>query len=66
MDENEIRAAIAEQEEYLKRVRSCQDVLGTAHAFRPHGRPGTKQAFSACVVCSVTETRDDYAAKNGT
>jgi hypothetical protein len=63
-----VREAIAEQEEHLKRIRSCGGILGRSHAFRPHGRPGPDgsipmvDVISRCIACGVTETPQDYRA----
>ena len=57
---NWVQAAIAEQEEHIKRVSSCMGTLGRSHAFRPHGRPGTAGVVMRCVVCGVTGSREDY------
>ena len=63
--------ALAEQEEYLKRQRSCSDVPGKPHAFRPHGRPSPDGSianaalWSQCVACGVTASGADYARKVG-
>lgn len=64
-----IHEAVAEQEEYIKRIRSCQDVVGRGHVFRTFGRPtadGTipgAKMWSGCIVCGVTETAADFAIK---
>lgn len=68
MNQIEIEAAIAEQEEHVKRSRSCNGEIGRAHAFRPFGRSGptiraSRMTWSACIVCGVTETSEDYARK---
>lgn len=72
MSQDEIKAALAEQEEHVKRSTSCQGVIGKSHAFRPHGTPVSREQYaagrrrrlySACVVCGVTETPRDYEAK---
>lgn len=66
MDESEIREAIAQQEEHLKRSKSCREVPGTAHSFSTFGAPSTDRTIAssamwqACIVCGVTETDDDY------
>ena len=70
MSEAEIAEAIAEQEEHIRRVQSCRGVsgnlvVGSAHQWRRHGNPRTKAAFEACVLCGVTRTREDYAARKG-
>ncbi len=63
MNESEVKAAIASQEEYLKRERSCSGVLGKSHSWRRYGNPATRKPYEACVVCDVTRTADDYAVK---
>lgn len=55
-----VAEAVAAQEEYLKRVRSCCGELGAGHAFRRFGRPGRQRAVVRCVVCGVTQTREDF------
>ena len=62
MSEFEVPAAIAEQEEYIKRQKSCGEVLGKSHRFAPaaQGWPGS---WTECMVCGVTETPEDYARK---
>lgn len=68
MNQTEIKEAIAEQEEYLKRRRSCMDVLGRAHRFEAHGTPGpdgtirANAMVSRCITCGVTETAEGYRA----
>ncbi len=72
MSEQEVREAIAEQEEHIRRSTSCQGVVGASHKYRTHGRPkgaesiGSADMWSACIVCGVTETRADYAVKTRT
>lgn len=61
MDQDELRAAIAAQEEHIKRSTSCSGTVGRAHDFRPHGSPPA--TWSACVVCGLTETPQDYQVK---
>lgn len=56
--------AIAEQEEYIRRISSCQGVIGLPHTFeRFAAAPGVY--YNACTRCRVTQTREDYAIKNG-
>jgi hypothetical protein len=66
MSEGETRAAIAAQEEHIRRSTSCRGVLGSSHAFRVFGMPGTDSAWSQCIACDVTETPADYAVKTAT
>ena len=59
MSETEIAEAIAQQEEYLRRIRSCQGRLYVSHSwdtFSP--RPGV--FIQACWRCRVTKTDADY------
>jgi hypothetical protein len=62
--------AIAEQQEYLKRVRGCNG-QPVNHAYRDFGVPspdGTirnDRMYRACVVCGVTESPEDYHRKLG-
>lgn len=65
MNQTDIVVALAAQEEHIRRSRSCGEVVGKSHAFRAHGNPLTKAAFSACVVCGVTETAADWAIQIG-
>lgn len=61
-----VPAALAAQEEHIKRSSSCRGQVGHSHAFRKHGRPGRPpEAWSECIVCGVTETAADYRAKAG-
>lgn len=62
-----VREAIAEQEEHIKRWRSCMDTLGRSHAYTTvtPDSEGLK-AYRACRVCGVTQTREDYARMRGT
>lgn len=54
--------AIAEQEEYIKRFKSCRGIVGTPHAWGQFAAaPGIY--YRACTRCRVTETRADYATK---
>lgn len=62
MNDIEVAAALAAQEEHIKRTLSCGGVVGRAHRYRPHGDPETKAQFSACLGCGVTETAADYEA----
>lgn len=62
-----VREAIAEQEEHIKRWRSCMDTLGRSHTYHtvtspaPSGRAQEGEVtYRACAGCGVTETRDDY------
>lgn len=69
-----VREAIAEQEEYIRRWRSCMDTLGRSHSYRDvtleptpsaseGGEPLTPLTFRACTVCGVTQTREDYQTR---
>jgi len=66
MNQSEIAAAVAEQTEHIKRRKSCQGRLYVNHkfvTFRPEGTTGSVPAsstWSACLVCGVTETPEDY------
>lgn len=61
--------AIAEQEEYIRRVTSCGGMVGKAHNFQTFRRPDSpvpvpnEITWRQCTSCDVTETRDDYARK---
>lgn len=64
-----VREAIAQQEEHLKRSRSCTEILGRAHTYRDFGQPdpdGTiafTHTWRECLVCGVTETDTDYQSR---
>lgn len=61
-----VREAIAEQEEYLKRRRSCAEVRFRSHQYRTveATRPdGTAVSYEACAVCDVTRTAEDYRVR---
>lgn len=54
--------AIAQQEEYLKRIRPCQDVPFQEHWWENRSpRPGV--VIQACGICKVTRTDEDYQRK---
>lgn len=61
--------AIAEQEEYIRRFKSCGGVLGKPHRFETFRGPDSKLpvpdevTWRQCINCDVTETREDYARK---
>jgi hypothetical protein len=57
MNQTEIKAAVLQQEDHLKLTRSCNDRIGTAHAFRDFDAPQeyTGENFRRCVVCGVPE-----------
>lgn len=58
-----VAEAIAEQEEYIRRIGSCSGVTGTPHAWdRFAAGPGVY--YTACTRCRVTKTREDYARKS--
>lgn len=76
--ENWVREAIAEQEEHIKRWRSCMDTLGRAHTYTvthlntegdagspSAGSPSTGASYRACATCGVTQTREDYRICRG-
>lgn len=69
MTEKWVADAIAEQEEYIRRFRSCEDVPCKAHRYETFRGPDSKLpvpdevTWRECVACSVTETREDYARK---
>lgn len=67
-----VTEAIAEQEEYIKRMHSCLEQLGRPHRFetiRPYRLLGTgvsvpdNETWRQCLNCGVTETSEDYARK---
>lgn len=62
MSEDEVKAAIASQEEHIKRVSSCGGVVGKAHRFQYRG-PSDRIPWRQCVHCDVTETKEDYELK---
>lgn len=69
MDQNEIAEAVASQEEYIKRWKSCGEVVGRAHKFKTFRGPDSQlpvpgeATWRQCVACDVTETREDYEKK---
>lgn len=64
MNQDELKQAIAAQEEYIKREQSCRGEVGRAHAFRPFGKPTHRShMWSQCIACDVTETGGDYEIK---
>lgn len=54
--------AIAEQEEGLKRWKSCLGQLGLPHTWQTVSEPGGLE-YEACVRCQVTRTPEDYRTK---
>lgn len=70
MSEAETCAAIAAQEEHIKRVSACAELAGP-HAFRNFGRRrkdagGTilgTDTWRECLGCGVTETPEDHTSK---
>ena len=51
-----IEAALAEQEEHIKRSSSCKGVPGKAHAYRrARTDPSTGERFRRCIACQVWE-----------
>lgn len=68
-EENWVNEAVAKQEDYLLRVRSCGGVLGREHQFRDFGRPsadGTiKNAhmWKECFNCGCAASFEDYDAR---
>lgn len=67
MSQDEIKAAIAEQEEYLKRMRSCRGQLGLPHRFASFDVKGQRSeaddrpgAWRECIACGATQTDEDY------
>lgn len=69
MTEKWVPEAIAEQEEYIRRISGCKGVSCAPHKFAPMRYQGGElpvpheHVWSACVHCEVTETREDYARK---
>lgn len=62
MGEDWIREALAEQEEHIKRVSSCLDVVGRSHDYRVMGTVG-EVSWQACSACGVTRTQDDFETR---
>jgi hypothetical protein len=58
--------AIAQQEEYLKRMAPCGGVRFREHTFRQFGVPdrdhriAREHFYDACIACGVTRTDEDY------
>lgn len=55
--------ALAAQEEHIKRSQGCRGVVNQVHSFRTFGAAGVAEAWSACIVCNVTETQADYVKR---
>jgi hypothetical protein len=55
--------AIAEQEEYIRRISSCTGVLGLPHAYERFAA-ASGVYYNACTRCRVTQTREDYERKS--
>ena len=68
-EDDTLAAAIAAQEEHLKRQRFCEGRQYVSHkfeTFRPKGEATSvarDSMWSACIVCGVTETPEDYQRK---
>jgi len=63
-----VREAIAEQEEYIKRISSCVGQLGRSHEWGTVWNDEPERAaarWQECVTCGVTKTREDYARRGG-
>jgi hypothetical protein len=59
-----VKDAIAEQEELIKRLASCEGIAGARHHWASYAdEPG--RHYQRCGVCGVTRTREDYAIKKG-
>lgn len=60
MSETEIKAAIAEQEDHIKRESSCKGQVGLPHAWRDFKGPaeytGTEQ-FKRCTRCLISKQK---------
>lgn len=55
-----VSEAIAQQEEYLKRRRACQDIPLRPHSFDQFSVAPGAPTYRACFRCKVTETDADY------
>lgn len=58
--------AIAEQEEYIRRIHSCMEQTGRAHTWATVWSDEPELAagrWQACATCGVTKTTEDYEAK---
>lgn len=68
-EEGWVRDAVDEQEDYLKRVRSCGGVTGRPHQFEDFGRPspdGTIMGalmWRECLACGAAASAADYATR---
>lgn len=67
-----VAQAIAEQEEYVKRWRSCAgidgshaDAVGLPHSWDTYSTAPGGPKYQACWRCRVTRTREDYEVKVG-
>lgn len=72
--ESWVARAIAQQEEHIKRTKSCGGRVGRAHTWVDRERPAAELAlpdktwvlsWSECAVCEVTKTDEDYLVKMG-
>jgi hypothetical protein len=61
--EDEIREAVALQDERMKRGSPCGGVIGIYHRWARFDNPKTGKSYEACSRCSVSGTSDDYAIK---
>ena len=61
--------AIAEQEDYILRFRSCNGVVGKSHQFETFRGPDSavpvpnEVTWSQCINCDATASREDFAIK---
>lgn len=63
MSEKEIAEAIAQQEEYLKRIRTCSAGRFLPHAWETYSTAPGGPKYQACWRCKVTKTDEDYQIK---
>ncbi len=76
MNQSEIKTAVAQQEEHIRRTRSCAGTPDKGGPTLPDPIPGQSHSFAqyaaapgvfyrACISCHVTETDADYQTKIG-
>lgn len=68
MNQTEIKEALAQQEEYLKRRGSCSPERWpngfVEHRWDTFSKL-TEVSYEACFICRVTKTDEDYQVKIG-
>ena len=62
-NQDEIKAALAEQEEHIRRSTSCRGAVGAPHDWTRRTVGGAD--YTACGQCGVTRTHADYRILRG-